>query len=152
MPALLCENRGIRVNGRSEHGIEVDFRKVHEIRIIAARHGVHRLVGESHRIEESIHAALEKVKERLFHRILLRTAQNAVFKDMEHARIIFRNGLECDREELVLIAVLHPCKPCTCLVVSHLNELSAALFCIAYIFYRKSVDMVIYIHVIASLS
>ena len=103
VPALLHQHLRIRAHGWIEHRIEVHVHQVLKVAVVSARNGVHRLVGERHRVEERVERALHKLDERLLQRILARAAEHGVLHDMCHPRIIDRRRTEADRKHLVVV-------------------------------------------------
>ena len=88
---------------RAEHRVEIDGHEVKEILLVAAGDGIHRLVAEGQGIEIGLHRALQQRDERLLHREAPRTVQNAVLKDVEHARVVLRERFEADGKGFVLV-------------------------------------------------
>ena len=106
MPPLLHEHLRILTHRWVKHRIQIDIHQILKIAVIAACHGVHRLIGERHRIEERIERALHELHERLLQRILARAAEHGVLHDMRHPRIIDRRRAEADRKHLVVVCRL----------------------------------------------
>ena len=127
VPALLVEDIGVGADGGGKDGVQVHFRQVHEVLIVAAGHGVHGLVREGHGVEEGIHGGLEQLHEGLLHRELVAAAKHGMLQDMEHAGGILGQGLESDGKQLVRFAVIHPHQLRAGLVVGHFDEVGAQL-------------------------
>ena len=106
MPAFLLEDRALVEDGGVQHGVEVDVHEVQKVLLIGARHGVDRLVGVGHGVQECLHRAFEQVHEGLFHGKLVRAAKHRVLEDVEDARVVRGRCLESDRERLVRVVVL----------------------------------------------
>ena len=106
MPAFLLEDRALVEDGGVQHGVEVDVHEVQKILLIGTRHGVDRLVGVGHGVQERLHRAFEQVYEGLFHGKLVRAAKHRVLEDVEDARVVGGRCLESDRERLVRVVVL----------------------------------------------
>ena len=103
MPALLHEHLRILTHRGVKYRVEIDVHQILEIARIAARHRVHRLVRERHRVQERIERALHQLHKRLFERILARPAEHRVLNDMRDARIVRRRRAEADRKDLVVV-------------------------------------------------
>ena len=117
VPALLHQHLRIRAHGWIEHRIEVHVHQVLKVAVVSARNGVHRLVGERHRVEERIERALHKLDERLLQRILARAAEHGVLHDVRHARIIHGRRAETDRKDLVVVCRLKEEEACARLLM-----------------------------------
>ena len=103
VPALLHEYLRALMYQRAEHRVEIDGHEVKEILLVAAGDGIQRLVAEGQGIEIGLHRALKQRDERLLHREAPRTVQNAVLKDVEHARVVLRERFEADGKGFVLV-------------------------------------------------
>ena len=71
MPALLTEGVFVIINQRAEYRVGINRHQVHQILLIHAGHGIHRLVREGHRVEKSIQRALHQLNKRIVDRITL---------------------------------------------------------------------------------
>ena len=105
MPALLLEHLALAVDVGVQHRVHVDVGQVHEVLIVGGRHGVERLVAEGHGVQKRLHAGFQQVDEGLLDGELLRTAQNRVLQDVEHAGVVGRRGAKGDGERLVAVVV-----------------------------------------------
>ncbi len=71
MPALLTEGVLVIIDQRTEHRVGVDRHQVHQILVVHARHGIHRLVGEGHRVEKGVQRAFHQLDKGIVNGILL---------------------------------------------------------------------------------
>ena len=124
MPAFLLEDRALLVDARIQHGVHVYVDEVEQILAIGGRHGIHRLIGEGHRVLERLHGRAQQVHERLFDRILLRPAQHRVLEDVEDPGVIRGRRLERDGERLVRIVVFQECEARAACGMAHDDRLS----------------------------
>ena len=127
VPALLLKDAGAVVNRRVQDGVEVDAHEVLEVGRVRRCHGVHRLVGESERVQEGLHARLEQVDEGLLDGVSVRAAQHRVLEDVEHAGIVGGRGLERYGERLVRVVIGEPHQASARGLVAHDVGLAADL-------------------------
>ena len=147
MPALLHEHLRIRAHRGVEDRIEVHVHEILKITVIAARDGIHRLVGECHCVEESVERALHKLDERLLQRIFARAAEHGVLDNVCHTRIIDGRRAETDRKDLVVVRRLKEEEPRARLLV---HKCIRTPFCLCDFLQAneaKAVYYVIYLHV-----
>ena len=139
VPAFLIEDVRVLQDARREHSIQIHFRQVQEVLLVAAGDGVNRLVRESHRVQERRHAALHQLDERFTDGILGAAAEDGMLQNMEYAGRILRQGLKRDAECLVHLAVIHPNQLCAGLFVVHFHHLPVQLFAFAHAVNAKAV-------------
>ena len=147
VPALLHQHLRIRAHGWIEHRIEVHIHQVLKVAVVSARDGIHRLVGERHRVEERIERALHKLHKRLLQRILARAAEHGVLHDMRHARIIHGRRAKTDRKDLVVVCRLKEKEPCARLLMDKRVPPPVRLRNLLRANQAKAMDDVIYLHV-----
>ena len=147
VPPLLHEHLRILTHRRVKHSIQIDIHQILKIAVVAACHGVHRLIGERHRIEERIERALHELHERLLQRILARAAEHGVLHDMRHTRIIHRRRAKADRKDLVVVRRLKEKEPCPRLLVDKRMPPPVRLRNLLRANQAKAMDDVIYLHV-----
>ena len=139
VPAFLIEDVRVLQDARREHSIQIHFRQVQEVLLVAAGDGVNRLVGEGHRVQERRHAALHQLDERFTNGILGAAAEHRMLQNMEYAGRILRQGLKRDAERLVHLAVIHPNQLCAGLFVVHFHHLPVQLFAFTHTVNAKAV-------------
>ena len=139
MPAFLIEDVRVLQDARREHSIQIHFRQVQEVLLVAAGDGVNRLVGEGHRVQERRHAALHQLDERFTNGILGAAAEDGMLQNVEYAGRILRQGLKRDAERLVHLAVIHPNQLRTGFFVVHFHHLSVQLFAFTHTVNAKAV-------------
>ena len=105
VPALLLEHLALEVDVGVQHRVHVDVGQVHKVLVVGGCHGVERLIAEGHGVQKRLHAGFQQVDEGLLDGELLRTAQNRVLQDVEHAGVVGRRGAEGDGERLVAVVV-----------------------------------------------
>ena len=71
VPALLTKRVLVIVDQRTEHRVGVYGHEVDQILFVHARHGVHRLVGEGHRVEEGVQRAFHQLDKGIVYGVLL---------------------------------------------------------------------------------
>ena len=96
MPTFLLEDRALVEDGGVQHGVEIDVHEVQKVLLVGARHGVDRLVGVGHGVQERLHRAFKQAHEGLFHGELVRAAKHRMLKDMKDARVVGGRCLEGD--------------------------------------------------------
>ena len=143
VPAFLLEDRALLVDARVQHGVHVYVDKVEQILVVGGRHGIHRLVGEGHRVQERLHGRAQQVHERLFDRILLRSAQHRVLEDVEDPGVIRGRRLERDGERLVRIVVFQECEARAACSVAHDDRLSVDFGHVFDRFDRETMNLLI---------
>ena len=111
MPALLLQNLRFLVHRRIKHRIQINVHKVLEILSVAARHRIHRLIRECHRIEERIERALHQLDKRLLQGKLAGAAQDRMFYYMGRARIIPRRRAKGNGEYFIIILIFEKQQP-----------------------------------------
>ena len=119
VPAFLLEDARTRIDGRMQHGVEIDVHEVLEVLLVRGGHGIDRLVRECHCVQKRLHRRLEEVDERLLYGELLRAIEDGVLEDMEDAGRILWRRLEADREGLVRIVGCKPEQACSCCLMLH---------------------------------
>ena len=139
VPAFLIEDVRVLQDARREHSVQIHLRQVQEILLVAAGHGVNRLVGEGHRVQERRHAALHQLDERFTDRILGTAAEDGMLQNVEYTGRILRQGLKRDAERLVVLAVIHPNQLCAGLFVVHFHHLPVQFFAFAHAVNTKAV-------------
>ena len=127
VPALLVEDLRLLINGRAEHCIQIHPHQIQEILVIPAGNGVAGLVREGHGVEEGVHGVLHQLHEGLLHRIFLRTAEDGMLQNVEHAGAVLRQGGEGNGKGLVVIRALEPGQLCAGGVVLQFVEGTADL-------------------------
>ena len=139
VPAFLIEDVRVLQDARREHRVQIHFRQVQEILLVAAGDGVNRLVGEGHRVQERVHAALEQFDKRLTDGVLGAAAEDGMLQNVEYTGRILRQGLKHDAERLVVLAVIHPSQLRASLFVVHFHQLTAQLLAFAHAVNAKAV-------------
>ena len=139
VPAFLIEDVRVLQDARREHRVQIHLRQVQEVLLVAAGDGVNRLVGEGHRVQERVHAALEQLDKRLADGILGAAAEDGMLQNVEYAGRILRQGLKRDAERLVHLAVIHPSQLRASLFVVHFHQLTAQLLAFAHAVNAKAV-------------
>ena len=113
MPALLAETFPVLHHRRGEHRIQIYTGQIQQVPRVPAGNGKHRHILKSHRVQESIHTALQQFHKRFPNRILFAPAKHTVFQNMENARIILRQGPERNGKHHIFRPVIHPEQACT---------------------------------------
>ncbi len=121
VPALLQEGERVLYAQRIEDGVEIDPGQVEKVAAVAAAHRVDGLVGVGHRVEEGVHRGLYELDEGLLDRILFRSAEDRVLKDVEDAGVVVGDRLEGYPEGLVAVVVgaLKPDEPGAVFFIGH---------------------------------
>jgi len=104
MPSLLFQNPGILQHHRVENGIQINMHQIEIILLIHARHRIGREVGTGHRVQKGVQRSFQKHVKGALHRKMLRSVKHRMFQNMGRAKIVFRNGFECDVKKLVGIS------------------------------------------------
>ena len=89
-PALLAEDLRTVVDRRMEYGIQIHIHQIQKILIVPAGYGINRLIRESHRVQEGLHRAFQKLHERLLHRVFVRAAQHRMLQNVEYTGGVLR--------------------------------------------------------------
>ena len=104
---------------RLENSIAVNAGQVEVVTLDHAGARVDRLVRIGHRIQKRGQAGLEQFDERVFDGVLLRAAQDGVFKDVGQPGVVRRRGAEGKCDEILGIFIVKMKCPCAALVVLH---------------------------------
>ena len=119
VPPFLLQGIGIRPQVRIKDGVQIDVHQVPEIFVVAARHGIHRLVGISHGIEERVQRSFDQFDKGFLHGVFPGTAQGRMFHDVGHARVVRRRRPKADVEDFVVIVVGQEQEPGPADLVDH---------------------------------
>ena len=145
MPALLTEGVLVLVDKGTEHRVGVHRHQVLEILLVHARYGIHRLVGEGHRVEEGVQRALHQLDEGIVDGVFLGAAEHAVLEDMEHTGRVLRRGREGYRVCHVAVVVINIAQHGAALLVAHDVHIAAYFFDAAALLDNKAADLIAYV-------
>ena len=109
VPALLAEDGLLLIDVGIEHRVQVHMHQILKILVVAAGHGVDRVVRVGHGVQECVQGTFRQFDERILDGELLRAAEHGMLQDMRHAGGILRGGAEADVEHLVFIIVGYQC-------------------------------------------
>ena len=123
-PTLLTEDFALGDSGRMQDSIHIDIDEVEEVLTVTAGNRVHRLVVKGHGVEESLQGTLEQFNERLLDRVLVTSAQDGVFQNVEDTSRVGGDGLKTDGESHIFVIALQPSELCASLGVFHLPQLT----------------------------
>ena len=140
---LLQEDGFVRQQQGAEHRVKIDARQVHEVLFIFAGNRITRVIGRGMGVKVGVERAFQQVEERLLDREALRAAEHRMLQDVEHARIVRRQGFERHVKQLVLLSVLHPVKDRAGLFVTKLPERAAQFFALPRADHAEAMDQFI---------
>ena len=108
MPPFLKEDLFRFIDPRIKNRIKIHAHKVHQILLIRACNRVNCFVRERHRVQKSLHAALEQVNERLFYWVFFRPAQNGMLQNVKHTSRVRWRRFKRNGKTLVYVLVFKP--------------------------------------------